>query len=132
MAAPKLLRTTCPGQTWQALPLLAKGRRDEETGPEWSWATWLRGHPGHEAIRFRDISRSLQAAADGNGVALARSLLAADALRQQRLVQLTGPDEVHACSKTQIARWRDPKDETAERMAAWLVASAGQVVTASN
>ncbi|WP_091928297.1 LysR family transcriptional regulator [Methylobacterium sp. yr668] len=129
VAAPALLRAARPGQDWPALPLLVKGRRGEETGREWSWATWLKGRPGREAIRFRDIGSSLQAAADGNGVALARSLLAADALRQRRLVQLTDPDEVYACSKTQVARWRDPRDETAARMAAWLVASAGQAIT---
>lgn len=132
VAAPALLSTICLGQDWRALPLLSKGRRGEETGREWSWTTWLRGGPGHEAIRFRDIGSSLQAAVDGNGVALARSLLAAEALHQRRLTRLTGPDELHACSKRQVARWRDPKDETAVRMAAWLVSSAGQAVTASN
>lgn len=48
----------------------------------------------------------------------------ADALRQQRLLRVTEADEAHACSKTQVARWRDPRDATAERMAAWLVSSA--------
>jgi LysR family transcriptional regulator, glycine cleavage system transcriptional activator len=135
VAAPGLLSTLCPGQDWRALPLLAKGRRGEETGREWSWSTWLQGDPGHEAIRFRDIGSSLQAAVDGNGVALARSLLAADALRQRRLTRLTrltGSDEMQACSKRQIARWRDIQDSTAERMATWLVLSAGQSVPVSN
>jgi LysR family glycine cleavage system transcriptional activator len=113
VVAPRLASTIRPGQDWQALPLLAKGRRGEETGREWSWATWLRKGPGHEAMRFRDIGSSLQAAMDGNGVALARSLLVADALRQQRLRRLTGLDEAQACSKTQVARWRDPQDRTA-------------------
>jgi LysR family glycine cleavage system transcriptional activator len=129
VAAPELLRTARPSRDWRAMPLLAKGRRGEETGREWSWATWLRGRSGHEAIRFRDIGSSLQAAVDGNGVALARSLLAADALRQRRLVRLTGSDETHPCSKMQIARWRDPRDRTAERMSAWLVTSAEQAVS---
>ncbi|SDN56078.1 LysR family transcriptional regulator, glycine cleavage system transcriptional activator [Methylobacterium phyllostachyos] len=132
VVAPGLLSTLCPGQDWRALPLLAKGRRGDETGREWSWATWLQGDPGHEAVRFRDIGSSLQAAVDGNGVALARSLLAADALRQRRLTRLTGSDEIQACSKRQIARWRDTQDSTAERMATWLVLSAGQSVPVSN
>lgn len=132
VAAPHLLRSILPGRDWQGLPLLAKGRRGEETGREWSWATWLRKGTGHEAIRFRDINGSLQAAADGNGVALARSLLAADALRQGRLMRLDEPDAAQACSKVQIARWRDPGDQTARRMAAWLVASAGQAVNAAS
>ena len=68
---------------------------------------------------------------DGNGVALGRSLLVADALRQQRLARLAGPDEAHACSKAQVARWRDPRDQTAERMAAWLVSAAEQDMEAN-
>jgi LysR family glycine cleavage system transcriptional activator len=131
VAAPGLLDTKGPDQDWYSLPLLAKGRRGEETGPEWAWATWLRGRVGHEAIRFRDIGSSLQAAADGNGVALARSLLAADALRHQRLIPLTGPDETQTCTKMQIARWRDPRDQTAECISAWLVTSAEQTIATS-
>ncbi|SFJ52461.1 LysR family transcriptional regulator, glycine cleavage system transcriptional activator [Bosea sp. OK403] len=130
VVAPRLLETIGPGQDWRALPLLAKGRRGDETEREWSWTTWLRKGPGLEALRFRDIGSSLQAALDGNGVALARSLLVADALRQQRLVRLPGLGEAHACSNTQVAQWRDPRDRTAERMAAWLVSSAGQDMTA--
>ncbi|MGU3466297.1 LysR family transcriptional regulator [Methylobacterium sp. C33D] len=128
VAAPSLLTGSGPDRDWRALPLLAKGRRGEQTGREWSWATWLRGSTGHEAIRFRDIGSSLQAAVDGNGVALARSLLAADAVRHRRLIRLTGPKEVHTCSRMQIARWRDPQDRTAEHMSAWLVASAEQAI----
>jgi LysR family glycine cleavage system transcriptional activator len=108
VASPRLVKTVHPGQSWQVLPLLAKGRRGEETGREWSWATWLPVGPGQEAIRFRDIGSSLQGAVDGNGVALARSLLAADVLGQHRLVRLIGSEEAQSCSKMQIARWRDP------------------------
>jgi LysR family glycine cleavage system transcriptional activator len=92
----------------------------------------LRRGTGNEAIRFRDINGSLRAAADGNGVALARSLLVADALCQHRLMRLNGPDEAHACSKRQIARWRDPGDQTAKRMAAWLISSANQALKAAS
>lgn len=130
VAAPDLTRTIRPAEDWRALPCLAKGRRGEETGREWAWSTWLRGGSGHEAIRFRDIGSTLQAAVDGNGIALARTLLAADALRQRRLVRLTGPDEVQTCSKGQVARWRDPRDETAQRMAAWLVSAAARALRA--
>ncbi len=77
-------------------------------------------------MRFRDIGSSLQAAMDGNGVALARSLLVADALRQRRLVRLAGENEAFACTKSQVARWHDLHDGTAARMAVWLVSSAGR------
>ena len=128
VVAPGLARTIGQGLDWQVLPRLAKGRRGEETGPEWSWATWLRKSHGPEAMRFRDIGSSLQAAIDGNGVALGRSLLVADALRQHRLICPAGSGAPRPCSKTQVARWRDPQDQTAERMAAWLVSSARREV----
>lgn len=112
------------GRAWQSAPLLAKGRRGEETGREWSWSTWLGARPAVEAMRFRDIGSSLQAAVDGNGVALGRSLLVADALAQRRLARLVSADEARLCAKAQVARWRDPYDHTAARMAAWIVAAA--------
>jgi LysR family glycine cleavage system transcriptional activator len=77
-------------------------------------------------MRFRDIGGSLQAALNGNGVVLGRSLLVTDAISQQRLVRLVAPGEVRVCSKAQYARWSDPYDHTAARMAAWLVATAKQ------
>ena len=83
-------------------------------------------------MRFCDIGSSLQAAIDGNGVALARSLLVADALRQHRLVRLTGSDETQACSRIQTARWRDPQDKECKAMAAWLVSSAEEAVAGSS
>lgn len=126
VAAPKLLSVSGAEHSWQSLPLLAKGRRGEETGREWSWSTWLGEKPTVEAMRFRDIGSCLQAAVDGNGVALGRSLLVADALSQQRLVRPVSSREARVCSKVQIARWSDPYDHTAAQMAAWLVATAGQ------
>ena len=126
VAAPKLLNASSAEWTWQSLPLLAKGRRGEETGREWSWSTWLGARPAAETMRFRDIASSLQAAVDGNGVALARSLLVCDALPQRRLTRLVPQGEERVCSKVQIARWSDPHDATAARMAAWLVETAAQ------
>jgi LysR family transcriptional regulator, glycine cleavage system transcriptional activator len=71
-AAPKLLAACGAGSSWQSLPLLSKGRRGEETGRKWSWATWLGAKPAVETMRFRDIGSYLQAAVDSNGVALGR------------------------------------------------------------
>lgn len=95
-----------------------------------SWATWLGDGARPEAMRFRDIGGALGAALDGKGVALARSLLVADAMRRRRLVWLVPPDEARPCSKVQVARWRDPGDAAAARMAAWLVAAVARSVTA--
>ncbi|QUS41374.1 LysR family transcriptional regulator [Tardiphaga alba] len=125
IVSPKLLKCHGPHDEWSALPLLAKGHRGEDMGPEWSWTTWLGPNSTRpEAMRFRDISGTLQAAVDGNGVALGRSLLVADALRRRRLKRLGRRSEARLCSKVQIARWRDPTDHDAARMAAWLVANA--------
>ena len=130
VAAPKILGAGGTERVWQSLPLLAKGRRGEETGREWSWSTWLGSKPVVESMRFRDIGSCLQAAVDGNGVALGRSLLVTDALSQRRLLRLVSPEEARVCSKAQIARWGDPYDTTAARMAAWLVATARQEMKA--
>lgn len=130
VAAPTLLNSRDTRQGWQSLPLLAKGRRGEETGREWSWSTWLGSKPVVESMRFRDIGSSLQAAVDGNGVALGRSLLVADALARRRLERMVSQDEARLCSKAQIARWSDPYDHTAARMAEWLVVTAGQSLNA--
>ncbi len=125
IVSPKLLRGQQTSATWSDLPLLAKGHRGEDMGAEWSWETWLGSNSSRpEAMRFRDISGTLQAAVDGNGVALGRSLLVADALRRRRLKRLGRRSEARLCSKVQVARWRDPTDGDAARMANWLVANA--------
>ena len=124
VAAPKLLRGVRTAGHWPSLPLLAKGRRGEEAGREWSWLTWLGMKPVVETMRFRDIGSSLQAAVDGNGVALGRTLLVCDALSHRRLVRLVPPGEGRACTSVHVARWRDPNDAVAARMAAWLVQAA--------
>ncbi|WP_171070444.1 LysR family transcriptional regulator [Methylobacterium terricola] len=121
-----VLRRACPGSDWRRLPRLAKGPAADGIGNEWSWATWLGDDgPPPPAMRFRDISGALQAAQDGNGIVLARSLLVADALRRRRLTRLVSRAEMRPSSKIQVARWRDRADAVAPAMAAWLVAAAG-------
>ncbi|MEE8631522.1 MULTISPECIES: LysR family transcriptional regulator [Methylobacterium] len=120
-----VLRRACPGRDWRRLPRLGKGRAADGIGNEWSWVTWL-GDDGVRppAMRFRDIGAALQAAQDGNGIVLARSLLVADALRRRRLTRLVRVPEMRPSSKVQVARWSDRADTVAPAMAAWLVAAA--------
>ncbi len=124
VVAPVLRRSRQDGD-WRRLPRLGKGRAADGIGNEWSWATWL-GADGDNppAMRFRDIGAALQAAQDGNGIVLARSLLVADALRRRRLTRLVRVAEMRPSSKIQVARWRDQADTVAPAMAAWLVAAA--------
>ncbi len=124
-----VLRRAGRDDDWHRLPLLAKGHDADGLGNEWSWATWL-GDEGRRppAMRFRDIGGALQAAQDGNGIVLARSLLVADALRRRRLTRLVRRTEMRPCSKVQVARWRDRANEVAPAMAAWLVAEADRTL----
>lgn len=124
VAAPLLRRSRQDGD-WRRLPLLAKGQAADGIGNEWSWATWL-GDDGRRppALRFRDIGGALQAAQEGVGIVLARSLFVADALRRRRLTRLVRRGEMRPSSKIQVARWSDRADTVAPAMAAWLVAAA--------
>lgn len=75
-----------------------------------AWPAWLGMEaPVQVTMRFRDIGGALQAAMDGNGVTLARSLLVADALCQARLVRLVGLEAVRGCSHI---RCRSPAGAT--------------------
>lgn len=125
IASPKLLRGSVSPTGWRDLPLLAKGHHGDDIGSEWSWTTWLGPDVARpEAMRFRDLGGTLQAAVNGNGVALGRSLLVDDALRRRRLVRLGRKSDARLSSKLQVARWRDPSDADAARMAAWIVGHA--------
>jgi LysR family glycine cleavage system transcriptional activator len=58
-----------------------------------SWADWLRqagldGATGRRAIQINNSAAVLQAAAEGQGIALARSVMARDDLQAGRLVRL--------------------------------------------
>jgi len=98
-----------------SLPLLHKGLHDPaHQGPEWNWSTWaeraglpapLPGRKRPQDLRFRELGAALAAAGEGAGVALARSLLVADAIAEGRLVRPLGPRARMASSRVQIARW---------------------------
>lgn len=147
VCSPRLLRNgraLRDATALDALPLLHKTYRS--TG-EWSWAVWL-DRLGVDAarrrggeLRFADIGLVLSAAVDGAGVALARSLLVHDALRDGRLVVPIAGVAPMPSTKRHVARWPreradDPDihafvdwlaDESAAAVAAverWLLAPA--------
>ena len=78
-------------QDLATLVLLHDDRALEEQGISWhSWlaAAGVDAHAEHESIRFDSVALALDAAAAGQGVALARSSLVEDDLQQGRLVRL--------------------------------------------
>ncbi len=115
------------GRGWRkALPLIDKRADDPHAaGAEWSWEGWLApGDRRPPAIVFRDLPGALQSALDGNGAALARSLLVRDAIRAGRLVRLGSVEK--PSSKIQVARWSADAPEAARAVAEWLVTEASK------
>lgn len=114
------------GRGWRkTLPLIDKRADDPHAaGPEWSWEAWLApGDRRPSALLFRDLPGALQSALDGNGAALARSLLVRDAIQTGRLVRLGSLEK--PSRKVQVARWPADAPEVARAVAEWLVAEAG-------
>jgi LysR family glycine cleavage system transcriptional activator len=125
VAAPALLRGA-RGEAWRELDLIDKRAGDADgAAREWSWREWLGENPPRRpALTFRELTGSLQAAMEGQGVALTRSLLAADAVRTRRLLPTVPPERAKPCSKVQIARWHAEAHPQAAEVAAWLVKAA--------
>lgn len=115
------------GRGWRkALPLIDKRADDPHAaGAEWSWEAWLApGDRRPPAIVFRDLPGALQSALDGNGAALARSLLVRDAIRAGRLARLGSIER--PSSKIQVARWSAHAPAAARAVAEWLVTEASK------
>ena len=94
VCAPALLATAtlqAPGE-WRGQVLIHDQSVDTSTGFA-SWQAWLRhagvqGVPTDRGLRINNSAAVLQAAIDGQGVALARSVMAHDDLAAGRLVRL--------------------------------------------
>lgn len=122
VCAPGLRRMA---KNWRDLPLIGKSEAAEEDAtPEWRWQAWLGGAARRARLRFDDPGSALQAAIDGSGVALTRSLLAGDALAAKRLVRVRSKPAELPCGKIQTARWKPDADALARPVAQWLVAKA--------
>jgi LysR family glycine cleavage system transcriptional activator len=109
------------------LPLIQKGRAPLG---EWSWAYWFRKlglkRAEPRGLVLGDMGLCLTAAVEGAGVAIGRSLLVADALRDGRLVPAlaTAPDVLS--TKVHIARWRPDLvgDRNIQVLVNWLAQAA--------
>lgn len=110
------------------LPLIHKGRPDRQ-GREWNWPSWIgEARAARQArVQFDELGSSLAAAAGGAGVALARSLLVADALAEGRLARVLPERFDRPSSNVHVARW-DPgardRHPAARRFVDWLQAAA--------
>jgi LysR family transcriptional regulator, glycine cleavage system transcriptional activator len=112
VAAPELLPHGRPLEDVTALarlPILHKGPPGRNDGAEWSWPIWFErlglSDRVPQGLRFDTIGMAIAAALDGAGVALARSLLAHDALEDGRLVRVLPRSCDVASSKIHVVRW---------------------------
>jgi LysR family glycine cleavage system transcriptional activator len=115
------------------LPLLHKVG---QTTGEWSWSLWfdyLQISPPQKSqaeLRFADMGLLVSAAINGSGVALARSLLAYDALKAGTLVvPITGFDTMRS-TKKHYARWPANRqdDPDVDAFKQWLTTQAAQTL----
>jgi len=137
VCSPRLLsnkRLSADPNALGKLPLLHKM---VHSAGEWSWQVWCERlgvdskKRGGE-LRFADMSLVISAAVDGAGVALVRSLLAHDALRNGRLIVPIAGIEPMRSSKKHVARWRRDKvgDADIDAFVAWLIAEAQTTLAA--
>jgi LysR family glycine cleavage system transcriptional activator len=119
-----------------SIPLLHKSTH---ASGEWSWSVWLdrlgiqMKRRGGE-LRLADMGLVLSAAVDGAGIALARSLLAHDALRDGRLVIPIVGFEPLVSTKKHVARWRRERtnDPDIKAFVTWLQAEAETTLADTN
>ncbi len=133
VGAPGLLATCDDPRSRKALfalPLLHK--RSPGQGPEWNWEHWLDrlalDSPARETMRFSSIGPVISAAIDGTGLALARSMLVRDALRDGRLIRLLPPEMDMLSTKVHVLRWPAWRigDPHVRAFAAWFSKEAAE------
>jgi len=109
------------------LPLIQKGHTPQG---EWSWADWLRRlglkRAEPRGLVLGDMGLCLTAAVEGAGVAIARSLLVADAISDGRLVPALAAAPEVLSTKVHIARWSPDLigDRNTQVLVSWLAQAA--------
>ncbi len=131
VCSPRLLPQRCT-RDWRALQKMTLLHKAADSAGEWSWRNWFdrmgldySERRGGE-LRFADMGLLLSAAVDGGGVALARSLLAHDALQDRRLIVPIGGFEPAISSKKHVARWprAQAEDPDIRSFVTWLAREA--------
>ena len=136
---PSLLPEGKPLSTPQDLVKLPLLYKMGQTTGEWSWSLWF-DYLNIEApqqtqaeLRFADMGLLVSAAINGAGVALARSLLAYDALKAGTLVvPITNFDTMRS-TKKHYARWPANRqdDPDVDAFKQWLTTQAAQTLAAT-
>jgi len=120
------------------LPLLYKsaeaGQGETKQGEEWEWTTWfqrlgIKARP-KPRLRFEEIGLAITAAMEGGGVALGRSLLVHDALKDGRLIRPLGDGWTLPSAKVHLARWPAAmsRDARLRAFVDWLAAETHRTV----
>lgn len=104
---------------------------DDSQHPWLQWPEWLNNMgwsdlKPHSVLRFNQYDQVIQAALDGQGVALGRLELIQPLLDQGRLVQLASPhtDTGHAYAYWLLRAEAEPREDV-RRVAAWIMSEAG-------
>ena len=109
VCAPSLLPQGKPLSDPTALLHLPLIQKTQTPSGEWSWATWFRKlglkHAVPRDLVLGDMGLCLTAAAEGAGVAIGRSLLVADAIKDGRLVPALADAPEVLSTKVHVARW---------------------------
>jgi LysR family glycine cleavage system transcriptional activator len=132
VCSPDLVRDLPMGRDPAALATLPLIHKAYHAVGEWSWPVWLdrlgvkvtKRREGE--LRFPDPGLMLSAAMNGAGVAIGRSLLVHDALKDGRLIVPFPAAEPMVSEKRHVARWRRNRqgDRDIEAFVNWLAGEA--------
>lgn len=106
-------------------------RVDDQVCPGWeSWFAFqaLAAPPYHRGPRFPDSSQAISLAAKGSGIALGRTALVYDALKEGSLLALNGPVMMSPAAYYIICRNGRQSEPDIARLFAWLKATADEFV----
>lgn len=139
VCSPNLLPDNRPLAIAQDLTSLSLLRKATKAIGEWSWPVWF-DHLDINApknasaeLRFADMGLIMSAAVNGSGVAIARSLLAYDALEKGILVVPIKNFKAMQSTKKHIARWSAEKkdDPDIDAFVRWIVTEAASTLAAT-
>jgi LysR family transcriptional regulator, glycine cleavage system transcriptional activator len=136
VCSPDLVRDLPLQQGTAALATLPLIHKSTHTQGEWSWSVWLKRlgiaqrSRREGELRFTDMGLMVSAAINGGGVALGRSLLVHDALKDGRLIVPFPTLQPMLSAKRHFARWRRDRlgDPDIEAFVGWLETEAASSI----